>query len=363
MKKLLLIIEDNTVMADSLSEFIGDLVDEVIIASTVDEAQDYLLIKSFSLITLDINLKGRNGSEVIKFILDNPENSNKNVPIIIISGMVSPEFIEKNKSRYAGILGKPFQIEDLLETATHALYNIVESDAVGLVQAEVESTLNSFDKIPFLKCKISLKSSDLDERISLALGKVKLHITPKAILAATKIDRNPINYFAAHTEILVNILLAFAIHLGWNSEKTLSKLIYAAYLHDIALVEKPQLAKIHSMQQLAELVNTLSFQDYKLVFEHPNIAETTLAGLPNIDSDVLAIIRQHHELPNETGFPAKISHKKFIPMSALFIIAADFADYILETPRWNLHVYLTQAKTKYTGIVFLKTFAGLADLK
>jgi HD-GYP domain-containing protein (c-di-GMP phosphodiesterase class II) len=162
---------------------------------------------------------------------------------------------------------------------------------------------------------------------------------------------------------LIDLLLGFAIHLEWNSEKTLSKLIYSAYLHNIALAEKPHLAKIHTLQQLKDEANTLSFQDYKLVFEHPNIAETTLAGLPNIDSDVLAIIRQHHELPNEMGFPAKISHKKVIPMSALFIIAADLADYILENPKWTLGTYLPQAKSKYSGLVFMKILASLAELK
>ncbi len=357
MEKLLLIVEDNAEMAGLIGEFLSDSVDRVIIANTVDQAQDCLETYSFSLITLDINLRGRNGSEVVKFIIDNPKNKNKNVPIIIISGMVSTQFIEKNKLRYAGIMGKPFQITELLEIAAKALSN----HYVNIAELE----LGSFDKIPFLKCKVPITPAELDLKIASSLAMVKKLKTPKAIFNSLKVDRNPDNYFTAHTELLINVILGFAKHLQWDTEKTLTKLIYAASLHDIALSEKPHLAKIGSLENLEVLKmnQQISDIDYRLIFEHANMAATSIANFPKVDEDILTILRQHHELPDETGFPEKIIHKKFIPMSALFIIAHDFADYIIENQNWSLSNYLPLAKEKFSRLVFLRIIASLSTLK
>ena len=355
MKKLLLIVEDNAEMANSLSEFLSEFVDEVLVATTVDQAQDYLNSRTFSLMTLDINLRGRNGSEVVKYLIDNPTNANKDVPVILISGMVSAQFIEKNKSRFAGVMGKPFQVNELREIAAKALSNQIEK------KEEVE--LSYFDRIPFLKCKVPFTMGQLDSWNTEALGLVRLHLSPKAIFYSMKVDRNPDNYYKAHIDMMVHVLLSLAINLEWNTDKTQSKLVSAAYLHDIALADKPHLTKIHTLAQLEKLKATLDPYDYKLVFEHPNMAATTMAAYPDLDPDIITVLRQHHELPNETGFPAKLSFSKIIPMSALFIVAHDLTDYIIENPTWNINSYIPLAKMKFKGQVFTKVITALSSLK
>ncbi len=112
MKKLL-IVDDNPDIVDIIKEYLSDMYDLVIAASTVDQAQDYVCEHKFTMITLDINLHGRNGSEVIKFIMDAPTNENKTTPIVLISGMMTEEFIMKNRNRFAGVLVKPFDMNAL----------------------------------------------------------------------------------------------------------------------------------------------------------------------------------------------------------------------------------------------------------
>ncbi len=357
MEKLLLVVDDNVEMANSLVEFLGDLVDGVSVAHTVDEAQDLLVAKTFALMTLDINLRGRNASEIIKFLKEAPENPNTKVPTIIISGMVSAQFIEKNKSKFAGVLGKPFQINELREVAIKALNN------EDLVEQQEEVELSYFDRIPFLKCKVPYTIKELDEKVAKTTFQLKKGTTPKALFNAIKVDRDPAKYYTEHTNILLNILLALAVHLEWTTDKTIGKLIYAAYLHDIALHDKPHLARINTLSELESKKFELDPHDYKLVFEHPNMAATTMAGYTGMDPDIVTMIRQHHELPNETGFPAKISYSKIIPMSALFTVAHDLADYMLDNPNWNLDQFIHSAKMKFKGPVFLKVLAGLPSLK
>ncbi|MBT5095628.1 MAG: hypothetical protein HOM21_15360, partial [Halobacteriovoraceae bacterium] len=51
--------------------------------------------------------------EILKFLKDN-ETPNKEVPILIISGLLNPEFMERNQERIE-MLEKPFGQTKLLE--------------------------------------------------------------------------------------------------------------------------------------------------------------------------------------------------------------------------------------------------------
>jgi DNA-binding response OmpR family regulator len=119
MEKKLLIVEDDNEIADIITEVLCDVFSHIIFASTGEQALRYLKEEHFALITLDINLNGRNGAEVVKFLGDTPENPNTETPILILSGIITPQFIEKNTMRFAGILNKPFNNAEL--------YNVVEN--------------------------------------------------------------------------------------------------------------------------------------------------------------------------------------------------------------------------------------------
>lgn len=354
MQKLLLIVDDNADIVNIIQEFLSDIFDGVHSASTVDEAQDLLAAHQYSLMTLDINLQGRNGSEVIKFIMDSPENTNKKTPIILISGMMTPDFAEKNKSRFAGVLTKPFDM--------NVLRKITEDSLKGPMLEKKPVDIKDLTNIPQIKCKIPFTVAELDEKVEEVLAQVRKDMKLKKLFTSMKINRDPESYLAVHMGILINISTAISMKLEWNTEKTLSKFVYASYLHDIALADRNDLAQISSLEELTGKKDKLSAADYKLVFEHPNIAATTLGDVKEIPMDVLTIVRQHHELPKENGFPSKISHKKIIPMSAVFILSHDLTDYILKNPKWDLTEYLVAAKIKFTGTHFQKALVALESL-
>lgn len=351
MKKSLLIIEDNIEVGNLIKEYLTDLFDEISIAINVEKALDLVVNKKFSLITLDINLQGRNGSEIIKYFIDNPANENSKVPIIVVSGMLTTQFIENNKHRFAGVLVKPFDMNILQKIAEDAL--------AGKLPAKKPVELKDFAEIPKLKCQIPFEISQLDERVEEVMVQVRKEVKLKKLFSAMKINRDPKCYAAVRIGMLINISTAIALKLEWDIEKTLYKFVYAAYLHDIALGDRNDLAKIATCEELNSVKKTLSLDDYKLVYEHPNIAATTLAEVKEIPFEVLSMIRQHHEVPNETGFPSKISFQKIIPFSVVFIIAHDFTNYIMANPNWNLEEYLGPAKIKFIGPHFSKTLHAL----
>ncbi len=113
MEKILLIVDDNKDIVDVVQSMVEDLFDRIESASTVESALELLDGEIFSAIILDINLDGRNGAEVVKYLIDNPDNFNQATPVVILSGIITPEFTERYQRRFAGILTKPVNSDEL----------------------------------------------------------------------------------------------------------------------------------------------------------------------------------------------------------------------------------------------------------
>ncbi|MBC7538900.1 MAG: hypothetical protein H7281_08765 [Bacteriovorax sp.] len=57
----------------------------------------------------------------------------------------------------------------------------------------------------------------------------------KHLFTQMKIDRNIDNYIITHINMLINISTAICMQIEWNTDKTLEKFVYAAYLKDMAM--------------------------------------------------------------------------------------------------------------------------------
>ena len=351
MKKALLIIDDNEDIINEITEVIGSKFDVVCTATNVDDAQAHIATEKFTLITLDINLHGRHGSEVVKFIMDYPDLGNASAPIILISGYMTPGFIKKNNPRFAGMLTKPFDAADLQKIADDAIG--------GLLAYNAQVNFDDLDEIPIIKCQMPFTIMDLDEKVAKIISKVKEDANLKKTFAALKIKRDLNSYIANHIGMLINISYGIAMKMGWDSEAILTKIVYAAYLHDAALAGRNELAKINTIEELDKHKKNLSFTDQTLVLEHANLAAHALQDIMDIPDDVVTMVRQHHELPKANGFPAKIAHNAINPLSALFIVAHDFTDYIIDTPKWSLSKYILIARVKFIGVHFNKAVGAL----
>lgn len=350
----MLVIDDSDEIVEIVSVVLSDLFEKVDAAGSVEEAIELLAANLYSLVVLDINLEGRNGAEVIKFLIEAPDNANKNAPFIIMSGIITSQFVERNSQRFAGILAKPFEHDDLRKKVEEIL---------GAKKVEVKTDEVLVDEIPYLKCDLPFPIYQLEQRVSKIMGEVKKNSKLKQLFAQMNIDRNADNYFLTHIGMLINISTAICINMDWNTDKTLEKFVYAAYLHDMALSSKPELARINSLEELEARKETLTAHEYKLIFEHPNIAARSIDGMVEIPTDVSMIIKQHHELPKETGFPAKCGYQKIPPLSVVFIVAHDLTDYIFANPKWTIEEYIKLSRSKFKGSHFSKILLCLSDVK
>jgi response regulator RpfG family c-di-GMP phosphodiesterase len=295
MIKKLLIVDDNVDLVSLLYDIFEDLFDIIETAYEVEEACQTLTQNTFSVVLLDINLNNRNGAEVVKFVQDAESNSNKNTPFVIMSGIITPKFIDQYKDRFAAIFMKPYDNVELKKT--------IEEILVSTGNEESNSPEQASEEIPDLKYSGPFSVDALKEQVDQVMIQVKKSPKLKQLFRQAKIDRNADNYILTHIGMIVNISAAICIKMDWGSDKTLEKFVYCAYLHDMALATRPELARINTFEKLEVLKDTLTEDDYRIVFEHPNIAAKTIAGMNEIPPDVEMMIRQHHEMPNQSGFP------------------------------------------------------------
>lgn len=110
--------------------------------------------------------------------------------------------------------------------------------------------------------------------------------------------------------------------LNWNNKANMESLALAALLQDVGLMELPQELILKPFVEMTE-------QERELYDLHPLMSEEILSKIPDINTDVLKIVSQHHELPSGKGFPRGTKKLNIHPLAELVILAGIFSDLIL----------------------------------
>lgn len=346
MSKKLLIIDDSIEIHEIIASLLSNHFSLVRSATNVEEAVEELKTEIFDCIILDINLGGKNGAHVIKFLIES-QNPNQEKPFIIISGLIGNSFVGKYKKKFAGVFLKPFDHNEFVECVEKTL------------NPEKPILNDALDAIPEVKCDLPFTIPFIEEKVQVALQNVRKNAHLRELFEGLKIDRSEGNYILAHIGILVNISTAISISMEWSTDKTLCKFVYAAYLHDMAISDRVDLARVRDAKDLELKKKTLSPEDYKLVMNHPLIAAAKIETITEIPSDVVHIVKQHHEFGNDLGFPNQISANRISPISAVFIVAHDLTDYILDNSLWSYQDYLKSYRSKFKGATFNKVYSAL----
>lgn len=171
------------------------------------------------------------------------------------------------------------------------------------------------------------------------------------------------NYISQHSTLLAHVACCVAKEMEWGSESTFSKLVLAAYMHDISVTE-PELARINTLKELAEKGSSFSEESVKSYHLHPARSADMVRSFKEIPADVDVIVQQHHERPNGSGFPRGLSHNYIAPLGAVFIVAHDMAQYILEErENFNLAHFVDEKKPFFNQGNFKKVIVALEKVK
>ena len=170
-------------------------------------------------------------------------------------------------------------------------------------------------------------------------------------------------YIASHSSICSYLSCAIAAQLKWGSETTFYKLSLACFLHDITL-ENQTLAAIGSLEELEKVKGNYTEAEIKEYREHPMAAADYAKKMTEVPPDVDTIIRQHHEKPDGTGFPRKLTHAYIAPLAAVFIVAHDLTRYAMQVgDEFNPQIFVDQVKDLYKQSQFKKVLACLETLQ
>jgi len=183
----------------------------------------------------------------------------------------------------------------------------------------------------------------------------KLEKLPKIATAmkTLQVEREG-NYLKTHIDLLCYVSCSIGRMLGWVTQKTIDKLILAAYLHDIRYFENPKLARIPSLAEFNAVKSTLTGEEQKIFLEGPAYS-ARIARDESADSlDVERILLQQKERSDGSGFPEGVDFKQLFPLSCLFMVSHEFVDYVYANPKWSFREFTTKTRTTFKGPYFIK---------
>ncbi len=147
---------------------------------------------------------------------------------------------------------------------------------------------------------------------------------PKLELLLKRIMRGG-DYISEHSLLVSYLAGQICMGTSWGNNQALEKLSMAALLHDVSL-PKNNLAKVHTLSQAKEM--GLSEKEIEIIKSHPGEAAKMVSEGENIFADVDTIVMQHHELPDQSGFPRGLGALSILPLSCIFIMASELAEHI-----------------------------------
>jgi DNA-binding response OmpR family regulator len=115
MKKHILLVEDDSELANALAEYLGSKDFGVVVVASIKDAWNKLKNQAFFAVITDVRLENESGEDLIEQIRSAPDKSlNQRVPIVVISAFLDRALAERLQSQINGAFVKPFEMEPLL---------------------------------------------------------------------------------------------------------------------------------------------------------------------------------------------------------------------------------------------------------
>lgn len=216
-----------------------------------------------------------------------------------------------------------------------------------------------YQENPFTKEQEFLK--EVNTKVQTVLKKVSKNRNMAALFRQLKINREEGSYIKTRINLVVHLTTTIAKELQWASPATFEKLIYVAHVHDIALFEKPILAKAQSVIDL-EIIKGITEEDKKHFLPHVEKAVALIKADPWAPEGADKIVEQHHEKPDRSGFPNQLTHQRIVPFAALLAISIDCAQYMIDNQNWDIATWIDKNEKKWKGGSYTKVMGGLKKL-
>lgn len=265
--------------------------------------------------------------------------TDKNITCLFIESTRSEEFISEFRRKVlsdeAWNTAKPEEMSEVISINTELLRNLSgqlgwKPEIVSLAQDNIQRALY-----------VASQTSSLKKVLN------KFH----------KIERFG---YADHCTLLVLITSAIAQEMNFQDVMVLRKMAFASLFHDMSLTDE----QFDSKKNLIKIIQKGEYthhREAREVFAHCAKAAEICKSWIFCPAGVDQIIFEHHEWPDGTGFPM---HKKDFEiglLSAIFIVAEDFSDHIIQHFGAPMDLYIQQRKDIFTSGPFGLVFKALLN--
>ncbi len=264
-----LIIDDDPKILELLNEILSRHGFDAYAAAGGEEGIELFKKENPSIILTDINMPVITGIEILKII----KNVSPITQVIVFSGFgTTTDVIEALRLGASDYLVKPFNVDLLIHTVSRCV-------------ERHELIMERIERKDYLEREVRERTAALTHTV---------YETIKALGLLTE-KRDP--YTAGHQQRVA--LLAMGVGRKLNlTQKEIEVINVAGLLHDIGKAAVPA--------ELLAKPSKLMAPEIQLMRLHPEIGYDVIKDIPFIESlgkDVSAVVLQHHERLDGTGYP------------------------------------------------------------
>jgi HD-GYP domain-containing protein (c-di-GMP phosphodiesterase class II) len=192
-------------------------------------------------------------------------------------------------------------------------------EQIELLRQSHNIAIREIHKLGFTSATIQLTDSIVKSMID------SFKKNPEMSSLLHKIINSESSYHYQHSHMTSVVASECLKNLGLDEARNHQIIAYAAFLKDISLIDKPELAKISTFEELEN--SNLNEEDWDLVFNHAFEASVLVQKNPEAPIGVDEVMRCHHGSFNGKGF--SVQCQKLSNLAQVFVVASEFVKELL----------------------------------
>lgn len=316
-RETILIVEDERGPRESLRLILKPSYD-VLLAGNGQDALRALREHPIDLVTLDLNMPGVKGIEVLRAL----KSESHTTEVVVITGFATVDnAVECLRYGVHDFITKPFNVIEVMATVERALR---KRRSRGRLHSFLEHLGNILGRsTPGAAALDAIEDDEvLIVNVRKALTESFQPITkasPERVLEFAEVLADTLEskdaYTHGHSRRVSYYAALLAEHVGLEADLR-EEIRLAAFLHDVG--------KIGVANQLILKDGRLTQEERIVVMKHPVIGESLIQPL-GLAPGILQAVRHHHEHFDGSGYPDKLAGNE-IPLGSRVILIADAYD-------------------------------------
>ncbi|OUR95783.1 hypothetical protein A9Q84_14880 [Halobacteriovorax marinus] len=216
-----------------------------------------------------------------------------------------------------------------------------DESSVGIQSVTVETVTDFLRTIGIRDSHVEVAQSSVELTLRLVRNKKGLNSIFKQLRQEENV-RSSISVLSSYISALLGSSADFCDH------KCLEKLGMASFFQDVA-IKDDELCLINDKNDPDFL--KLSKENQSVVLMHPLRSAEMLEKLEDLPTDIINLIKHHHESPCSGGFPRGEGGNKLGVIFCVFILSVEFAHFLLKNglDEENVLLFKDDIEQRYTS--------------